>query len=93
MPKGSKYTDNFKREAVRLVVDGRKSSAQVSRDIGISQTTLSRWVRQYGEFGSPSKSKSTEQEEIVRLRRELRQITQERDFLRNAAAYFAKQKQ
>lgn len=90
MPKGTKYTDEFKREAVRLVVEGGKSAGQVGQDVGVAQTALSRWVRQHQAFGAPSKGKTDEQAELERLRRELRQVTLERDFLRDAAAYFAK---
>ena len=93
MGRRDKYTDEFKEEAVRLVVEGGKSGYRVARDIGIAQTTLARWVRQHKSFGSASKSKSDTDEEIERLRRELRQVKQERDFLKSAAAYFARQKQ
>jgi len=87
------YTEEFREEAVRLVLEGGKSAYQVSKDIGVAQTTLSRWVRQHQKTGNASKSKTAVEEENDRLRRELAQVKMERDFLRNAAAYFAKQKQ
>ena len=88
----SKYSDEFKREAVRLVIEGGRSGNSVSKDIGVSQTVLARWVREARSGGRPTKVASELEQENARLRRELREARMERDFLRDAAAYFAKLK-
>lgn len=90
--KQRKYTEEFKREAVRLVVEGGRSGNSVAKEIGISQTVLARWVRFSARNGSPSKAKSDLELENDRLKRELRQAQLETSFLRDAAAYFAKLK-
>lgn len=87
-----RYTEEFKREAVSLVRDGGKSANQVAKDIGVAQATLSKWVRDSRGTGKVSANATTAtEEENARLRRELRQVKQERDFLKSAAAYFAKE--
>ncbi len=84
------YTDEFRAEAVRLVLETGRSVSDVAREIGIAQPTLSRWVK------SQRDGLSDEQRDLrtenLRLQRELKQATMERDCLRDAAAYFAKQK-
>jgi transposase len=88
------YTDEFKAEAVRLVRDPVQPVAQVARDLGIADHLLYRWQvkqRQAESQGHTRESLRTEQEELVRLRRENVTLKQERDFLRRAAAFFAKE--
>ena len=92
--KTPRYTLEFKAEAVRLYHASGKSLTQVARDIGIGKTTLTVWVNQ-GEIDAgrgPKGALTTEErEELVRLRRENRQIKQERDFLKKVSAFFAKE--
>ncbi len=88
-----RYTAEFKAEAARLVATSGKSVAQVSRELGIDEQSLYRWKRQAtspdgngvepGHFG--------QQEENRRLRRELDRVTEERDILEGATAFFASQ--
>ncbi len=88
------YTDEFKAEAVRLVRDSARPVAQVARDLGIADHLLSRWrveQCQTESQGQTRESLRTEQEELVRLRRENVTLKQERDFLKRAAAFFAKE--
>ena len=73
-----------------LVVEGGKTAYQVSEEIDIPQTTISRWVRQAKENESAPTLKASEKSELQRLRRENARLKQERDFLRDAAAYFAR---
>ena len=88
------YTDEFKAEAVRLVRDSARPVAQVARDLGIADHLLYRWrveQRRADAQGHTRESLRTEQEELVRLRRENVTLKQERDFLKRAAAFFAKE--
>ncbi|MGI0878690.1 transposase [Pseudomonas aeruginosa] len=76
MPKRNKYSADFKREAVELVRSSGVSCREVALNIGVAPSLLTRWVRD---------------EELVHLKRELARVTKECDFLRDAAAYFAKE--
>lgn len=89
----SRYTLEFKQEAVRLVQSGQ-SMAAVSRSLGIVEQTLFNWVKASREgrlTGADSKPVSAEQMEISRLRAELARVKMERDILKKATAYFAKE--
>jgi transposase len=90
-----KYTREFKVEAVKLLAGGELTIAQVARDLGIAAHLLSRWNRELQEEADqafPGKGRVRPDEaEVDRLRRELRRVEQERDFLRKTAAYFAKE--
>ena len=92
MPKRRKYSAEFKREAVAMANQPEVSKAQVSRELGISATMIARWSRELGEsgakaFGGQGKARD---EEMVALKRELGRVKKERDFLREAATFFAK---
>jgi transposase len=84
----------FKMEAVRLVTEGRRKVAAVARDLGISANLLHRWKQQFSENGGqafPGKGhQSAEQEELRRLRRQLADVTEERDILKKALAVFSR---
>lgn len=91
--KRARYTLEFKQEAVRLV-EGGQSIAAVAKVLGIAEQTLHNWVKAHaaGELKEPSgKGVSVEQMEISRLRAELARVKMERDILKKAAAYFAKE--
>jgi transposase len=87
------YTDEFKREAVRLLGSSGKSARQLERELGIGQTCLSRWKQELGEKGKqalPGSGRLTsEQEHIRELERENEILRQERDILKKAVAIFA----
>ena len=88
------YTDEFKAEAVRLVRDSARPVTQVVRDLGIADHLLYRWraeQQQAESHGHSRQSMREEQEELARLRRENTTLKQEREFLRRAAAFFAKE--
>lgn len=88
------YSDEYKSEAVRLANDSGKPVMQVARELGINANVLHRWMREEREAGAAWKTRGTvkaDQEENARLRRELARVTQERDFLKRAAAFFAKE--
>ena len=92
--KRRRYTDEFKSEAVRLTRESGKTTAQVARNLGVSDNILYRWVNEerWSEArGSTRQAARAEAEELIRLRRELDTVKKERDFLRRAAAFFAKE--
>ena len=91
--KRSAYTLEFKLEAVRLV-QGGQAKAVTARVLGIPQPTLGNWVRlatQGTLAGAGAKPVSAEQMELARLRAELARVKMERDILKKATAYFAKE--
>jgi transposase len=88
------YTEDFKHEAVRLVRESARPVAQVARDLGIPENLLYRWRahhRQAESQGATRAGQRLEAAELLRLKRELTRVTQERDFLKRAAAFFAKE--
>jgi len=91
--KRARYTQEFKIEAVRLVRGGQ-SIAAVAQTLGIADQTLHNWVKadEQGKLAVASaKPVSAEQMEISRLRAELARVKMERDILKKATAYFAKE--
>jgi transposase len=89
-----KYDREFKLEAVRLSREAGRTVAGVARDLGISENMLHRWRSQFsqeGEAAFPGKGhQSPEQEELRRLRRQLADVTEERDILKKALAVFSR---
>ena len=93
MSKRRKYSEEFKREAVQLLNQGGVSVTQVARELGVNATMLGRWRRELGAAGAkafPGRGVARD-EEMMRLRRELVRVQKERDFLKEAAAFFAKE--
>lgn len=91
----SVFTKEFKEEAVKMVMDGNLGVSEVSRRLSLAKTTLERWVRQTKQGGIPAaarRSPVTEEEmELARLRRENTELKMERDILKKATAYFARE--
>jgi transposase-like protein len=89
----AKYTLEFKMEAVRLVRNGQ-SSADVAKILGVPKGSLENWIR-WDDNGSLTSGKdkviSQEQMELARLRAELARVKMERDILKKATEYFAKE--
>ena len=89
------YTAEFKREAVRLSEQAGVSVVQVAQELGVSDYSLYKWrkqARSSGELAFPGNGKvalTAEQQENVRLKRELERVTQERDVLKKAVKFFA----
>ena len=92
IPRGV-FTKEFKEEAVRMVTDGGLSIPEVGRRLSLSKSTLARWVAQARKGGLVVKrSPVTEGEmEVARLKREVAELKMERDILKNATAYFARE--
>jgi transposase len=88
------YTREFKIEAVRMTTEGGISVAQAARDLEINENTLHNWRRQFRQWGAaPNAGKEalSQAEEIQRLRRENAKLREERDFLKKAAVWLAKE--
>lgn len=93
MSKRKRYSPEYKRELVELVRSSQSSCRKVALEVGVNPNQLTRWVREAAaEGGKAFPGVGTPRdEEVARLKRELGRVTKERDFLRDAAAYFAKQ--
>ena len=91
-----KYSCEFKLEAVRMVTEQGLSLREVATDLGIDRTMLRRWKQQLeaeGEQAFPGNGKTAESDELRKLREENRKLRMERDILKKAAAFFAKENQ
>jgi len=92
--KRKSYEQQFKIDAVNMVVNGNRSVASVARDLGIEVNLLHRWKRELTEDGSqafPGKGRlSPQEEELRQLRRELEQAKEDREILKKALAFFSK---
>lgn len=92
MQQRRKYSDEFKREAVSLANQSDVSLKQVAEELGINSGMLGRWRKELGDYGDKAfmgKGKARD-EEMAALKRELARVKKERDFLKEAAAFFAK---
>jgi transposase len=88
-----RHTEEFKKEAVRLVRKSAHPVAQMARGVGISDNVLCRWRAQHRQaeaHGTTRAAQRAEVEELTRVKRGLARVTQERDFLKRAAAFFAR---
>jgi transposase len=87
-----KYSQEFKQEAVQLASQAGVSVAQVARDLGLQPNMLTRWRRESVEGGIKAFRGQgvPRDQELAQLKRDLGRVTRERDFLKEAAAYFAK---
>lgn len=90
------YSREFKLEAVKQIVDGGRKPTELARSLGIDRSLLSNWRRMFEEEGviprrdDPNESGISLEEENRRLRKELADAKKDLDFLKKAAAYFAK---
>ena len=90
--KRKRYTKEFKLEAIRLLESGRKPGHEIERDLGIGKGQIYRWRKQLAEDGDrafPGNGKSRD-EELAALRRENKELREERDILRKATAIFSR---
>jgi transposase len=92
MPKTPSYSLEFRREAVRLLASSGRSVPQLAEELGVSPQSLRNWAAQLAvdEGRAPGLS-SDEREELRRLRREVKTLSEEREILKKAAAFFAKE--
>ena len=93
MRKRRNYSPEYKAEAFQLVETSDKPLTQIARDLGINPNMLRRWRKEFREnhkAAFPGQGNPRD-EELARLKKELHQVKQERGFLREAAAYFARE--
>ena len=96
MQKRKRFTKEFKLEAVRLLNKGDRPAAELARELGINRNQLYKWQEEVagrGEAAFPGQGRPTsdKEAEIASLKRELERVTEERDILKKAALYFAKE--
>ena len=84
-----RFSEEFRAEAVRLVIDGGVPVSRACRDLGIGQSTLEKWLAA-AKAGAPEALTESEREELKRLRKENTQLKMERDILKKATAFFAR---
>ncbi len=98
MKKRKQFSREFKKEAVRLLEEGRKPGADLARELGIKRNQLYKWketMDTHGEGAFPGKGRrpkrESQVEEVAKLKRELSIIKEENDILKKAAAFFARE--
>jgi transposase len=89
-----RFTDDYKAGSVRLVLDEGQTVAAAARDLGLTESSLRKWVEQARADRTHGKTGLTtaEREELARLRKENRILQEEREILKKAAAFFAKER-
>ncbi len=88
-----RFSEEFKIEAVRQITERGHKVADVAARLGISTWSLYQWRKQYAGDEGSRREAGEQAQEVRRLKAELRRVTEERDILKKAAAYFAKQSQ
>ena len=91
MGRSSRYPEEFRREAVELFRSSDRSRAEVARSLGISDGSLAAWVKAARDAEKPGALDADEHAEVARLRKENRELKMDREILRKAAAYFARE--
>jgi transposase-like protein len=87
-----RYPKEFRRDSAALVIDQKRTVADVARSLGVNEQTLGNWVRQERvDRGEREGLTSSEREELTQLRREVRQLRQERELLKKATAFFVQE--
>ena len=86
-----RFANEFKLEAVKLAERGDVPVAQVARDLDLSETVLRRWMKLYGAGPNGRRLTPEEHAELIRLRRENKRLTMERDILKKAVGIFSKE--
>jgi transposase len=90
-PRQRGWTEEFKREAVRLLSTSGRTVGQVAADLGVGKSTLTHWRRRFQETDLLAGPHPDAEQELARLRRENEILRQERDLLKKATAFFAKE--
>ena len=89
--RGTRYTAEFKAEAVKQITERGHGVVEVSKRLGISDKSLYSWLKQSQQSDQPNSNDLTAlKQELQRMKAELKRTTEERDILKKAAAYFAK---
>lgn len=87
-----KYTVEFKKQIVALCVEGGRKPSELSIEYGMAKSTVKKWVNDYTNTGSfkAKDNRSPEEEELIRLRKENKQLQMENDILKQAALIMAR---
>lgn len=92
--KPTTYQAEFKESAVKLAIESKRPIAQTAKELGVTKTTLYNWVDKYSKPKEyPMRTDEHLYDELKRLKKDLARVTQERDLLKKAAAYFARESQ
>ena len=86
-----KYTEDFKRDAVALVTEQGYKVSEAARSLDINDHQLRRWKQEFAEEASGARLSEDEREELKRLRKEVRNLRMEKEILKKASQYFAKE--
>jgi transposase len=86
-----KFTDEFKAETVKLIRTSGRTVGSVARELNIGETVVRRWVQQAEASGSADTLSPDERAELQRLRKEIQELRMEKEILRKATAFFAKE--
>ena len=84
-----RYTDEFKIEAVKQVIDRNYKISDVANRLGVTTKSIHNWIAIYGNPSTQHQTIDAQQSELRKLKAELRRVTEERDILKEAAVYFA----
>jgi len=88
-----RFTEEFKLEAIKQITERHYTVAEVSARLGVSMHSLYAWVKKYDQPETVRVAAEDQQAMIKRLQSELKRVTEERDILKKAAAYFARESQ
>jgi len=96
MTRRERFSKEFKLEAIRLLKQGNKPASALALELGIPRNRLYKWQEEFSKkgeeaFAGSGRRPANQEDEVIRLRRELERVTEERDILKKAAAYFAKE--
>jgi transposase len=91
MGRPSKYSDEFRREAVELYRTSDRPRCRIAESLGISDGTLVSWVKEAEQLDAPGALNADERAELKRLRKEVVELKQDREILKKAAQYFARE--
>lgn len=91
MPSNPRYSEQFKLDAVRLVTEEGYSAKRAGDAVGVAHTTLLTWVRRYGAQAPQRTTFASAEDELEQLRSENRRLRMERDILKKAAVFFARE--
>ena len=90
---GVRYSEEFKREAVRLVTEEGYSPNKAGKTLGVCHSSVRQWIARYGRDEPVERTYASAEDELEQLRAENRRLRMERDLLKKAAAYFAREDQ
>jgi transposase len=91
MSRGNRFPTEFRREAVRLALSSGRPRQEIADDLGVGLSSLARWISRYRAEEAPATEQDDLQTELRRLRKENAVLRQEREILKKAAAFFARE--